>query len=319
LSGAGATFPSPLYEEWFATFQKKFSDIPVAYRAIGSGAGAEALAKQEVDFAASDVPLTDAQLAAYPLKIHHIPTVVGGVVLIYRIDGFARDLRLTRETLAGIYLGKIKRWNDPELKAANRGVELPDRAIAVIHRSDVSGTTYIWTSFLSAVSPEWRSVAGSGASVSWPAGAGAEYNEGVAKKVASTPDSIGYVEFFYALENRLSYALVRNTAGQFVQADLTTLPAAVESLAPGAGDDLRLSIVNAPGKNSYPIAALTWLLVPAHFENPERGRAMTKFLRWMLDTGQKQAGALGYAALPRGISDRAGRLVDQIDRDLEGR
>ena len=224
------------------------------------------------DFAASDAPLTDAQLAALFIRIHYIPSVVGGVVLIYRIDGFARDLRLTPETLAGIYLGRIKRWNAPELKAANRGMELPDRAINVIHRSDESGTTYILTSYLSAVSPEWRTAAGAGTRVRWPAGVAADYNEGVAKKVADTPDSIGYVEFFYALQNRLSYALVRNAAGQFVQADLTTLPAAGENLQPSAGDDLRLSIVNAPGRNAYPIASLSYLLVPDRFDNLQRGK-----------------------------------------------
>ena len=309
LSGAGATFPFPLYQKWISTFEKKFPGIQIAYKPIGSGAGIAELAAKRIDFAASEFPLTDRELASFPVRVRHIPTVVGGVVIIYRLDGLVQDLRLTPDTLAGIYLGKIRRWNDPRLRSINRGLPLPDREITTVHRSDSSGTTFILTSYLSQVNAEWKSAVGAGAVVPWPTGKAGEFSDGVAKQVAATPDSIGYVEFFYALENRVSYALLRNSAGQFVQADLTSLPAAAESLLAGMPDDLRLSLVNAPGKASYPLASLTYLLVPEKFENEEKAKAMAEFLRWLLDTGQKQAGALGYVALPARITEKAVKLV----------
>jgi phosphate ABC transporter phosphate-binding protein len=312
LLGAGATFPYPLYKKWFATFQKGFPGLSIGYRSVGSGAGLDALSKGDVDFAASDIPLTDAEMASYPVKIQHIPSVVGGVVLIYRLDGFPRELRLTPEALAGIYSGKITRWNDRLLRAANRDFELPDREIVVVHRSDRSGTTYIWTSYLSSVSEEWKSSAGAGATVKWPTGLSTEGTEGVAELVAKTPNSIGYVEFFYALAHRLNYASIRNRSGQFVPADLTTLPAAALEAAASSPDDLRISIVNASGKNAYPIAAFTYLLVPAAFKDATEGSAMKQFLAWMLDTGQKQCGALGYAALPAPIDALAKKAAERI-------
>lgn len=312
LLGAGATFPYPLYKKWFATFQKAFPGLTIGYRSVGSGAGLDALSKGEVDFAASDIPLTNGEMAAYQVKIQHIPSVIGGVVLTYRLDGFPRELRLTPEALAGIYSGKITHWNDPLLRAANRDFELPDRKIVVVHRSDRSGTTYIWTSYLSSVSEAWKSSIGVGATVTWPVGISAEGTDGVAELVAKTPDSIGYVEFFYALDHRLNYASIRNRSGQFVQADLTTLPAAALEATPASPDDLRISLVNASGKNAYPIAAFTYLLVPVTFKDATEGAAMKQFLAWMLDTGQKQCGALGYAALPAEIDALAKKAAEQI-------
>ena len=305
LTGAGATFPFPLYEKWFVSFEKKFPGVSIEYRAIGSGAGIEALAKGEVDFAGSDIPLSDAELAALPGKVRMIPAVMGAVVPIYHLDGILDDIRFTPEALAGIYLGRITRWNDPALRSANRGVSLPARNINVVHRGDRSGTTLVWTSFLSKVSPDWKAKAGSGDSVSWPVGASATGNQGVAQMVTGAPDSIGYVEFFYALRDRLSYGLVRNSSGRFVQADLTTIPAAAADFAASIRGDFRVSLVDAPGPSSYPIATFTYLLVPREFQDPQKGKWMNDFVNWMLTHGQKQCAALGYAALPPEIVEKA--------------
>ena len=301
LVGGGATFPFPLYEKWFVAFEKKFPGATIQYRSGGSGYGMEALSKGEIDFAASDVPLSDAQLAGLPGKVRMIPTVMGGVVPIFHLDGVLDDVRFTPEALAGIYLGKITQWNDPVLKAANRGIALPARTIAVLHRSDRSGTTFIWTSYLSDVSKEWKEKVGAGDSVTWPVGAVAEANEGVAKAVAGTPDSIGYVEFIYALQNRLSYGSVRNRSGKFIQADLTSVPAAAADFASSIRGDFRVSILNAPGRDSYPIASFTYLLIP-QIQDPAKRKVMDDFISWMLTSGQRQCAALGYAALPAEIA-----------------
>jgi len=309
LEGAGATFPAPLYQKWIAAFLARSPDFPVGfsinYRAVGSGEGIELLKNGEADFAGTDVPLSNDELSALPRKVVHIPTVVGGVVPIYHLDGSVRDLRFTAQVLAGIYLGKIKRWDDPRIKAANRGVALPGRDIAVVHRSDRSGTTFVWTDYLSKTSPEWRNAAGSGASIAWPAGRGADGNEGVAETVRSTPDSIGYVEYIFALEAHLSYGSVRNSSGRFVRADLNSLPAAALSASFTTPGDLRVSITNAAPARAYPIAAFTYLLVPQKPANQEKAKAMGQFLRWALTSGQKQSAALGYAALPDEIAKRA--------------
>jgi phosphate transport system substrate-binding protein len=305
LTGAGATFPYPLYQKWITSFAEKFQSTAITYRPLGSGAGIEALRKGEVDFAASDAPLSDQQLAAFPRKVRHIPTVVGGVVPIYHLEGQIRDLRFTPEILAGIYLGKIKRWNDPLLKSANRGAGLPARDIVVIHRGDGSGTTYVWTDYLAKVSAEWQSSVGASTQVHWPVGAAADGNEGVAELVAKTPDSIGYVEFIYALQSHLSYGAVRNAAGRFVQADLTSLPAAAATFKPAQPDDLRGSITNAPGAQAYPIAAFTYFVVPEEFGDATKANNMIAFLRWALTSGQKQSASLGYAALPDAVAHQA--------------
>jgi phosphate transport system substrate-binding protein len=309
LTGAGATFPYPLYAKWFAAFEKRFPGAAIEYRAVGSGSGIEALAKGDVDFAGSDIPFTDEQLAALHGKVRMIPTVMGAVVPIYHLTGVLEDIHFTAEALAGIYLGRITRWNDPVLKAANRGVALPARNIVVVHRSDRSGTTFIWTNYLSKTSSDWKATVGSGDTVRWPIGSSSEGNEGVAGAVSNTPDSIGYVEFIYALQNRLSYGSVRNSAGRFVQADLTSVPAAAADFIASIRDDFRVSIINAPGRNSYPIAAFTYLLVPQEFRDPVKEKLMNNFLAWMLTSGQNQCAALGYAALPREIAEKAQRLV----------
>ena len=305
LTGAGATFPALLYEKWIAAFQQKFPGTAVTYRAIGSGAGAEALRKAEVDFAASDAPLPDKELAAFPAKIRHIPTTVGGVVPVYHLEGQVRDLRFTPEILAGIYLGKIKRWDDPLLRTANRNATLPPRAIVVIHRSDASGTTYIWTDYLSKVSPEWKAAVGAGTEVRWPAGIAAQYNEGMADSVAKTPDSLGYVEFIYALQAHLSYGEVRNEAGRFVQADLASLATAAATFQPPSPGDFRTSVTNAHGANAYPIASFTYFLVPEKFSDPPKAKIMRQFLEWTLTSGQKQSASLGFVPLPDAVAKQA--------------
>jgi phosphate transport system substrate-binding protein len=305
LAGAGATFPYPLYQKWIAAFSQKFPGATITYRAVGSGLGIEALRTGEADFAASDAPLSDRQMAELGKSVRHIPTVVGAVVPIYHLEGPARDLRFTPEILAGIYLGKIKRWDDACLRAVNRGVPLPADEIVAVHRSDGSGTTYIWTDYLSKVSAEWRSSFGAAADVRWPGGVPAAGNEGVAELVRKTPGSIGYVEFIYAVEGHLSYGAVRNAPGHFVQADLNSLPAAAaEFKAPQTGD-LRASITNAGGPHAYPIASFTYFLVPEHFADAAKARLMAEFLRWSLTSGQKQSAALGYAALPEEVAKQA--------------
>lgn len=312
LIGAGATFPAPLYEKWILTFGEKFPARKVAYRAIGSSAGMEALRKGEVDFAATDAPVSDEQLAEFPQKIQHVPMVVGGVVPIYHVEGPVGDLHFTPEILAGIYLGKIKRWDDPLLKSANRGVTLPEHEITVVHRADGSGTTYIWTDYLSKVSAQWRASIHPAKEVRWPVGVGATGNEGVAELVAKTPDSVGYVEFIYALETHLSYGAVRNAAGKFVQADLNSLAAAAATFKPSEAGDLRNSITNAAGAQAYPIAAFTYFLIPEKFSGPAKAQSMTDFLRWALTFGQKECASLGYAALPDVVARQALEIVGEL-------
>jgi phosphate transport system substrate-binding protein len=307
LVGAGATFPYPLYLKWIAGFGEKFPGRTIDYRPIGSGAGIEALRRGDVDFAATDAPLSEQQIAAFPQKVRQIPTVVGGVVPIYHVDGEVRDLRLTPEMLTGIYLGRITRWNDPRLKAAGGGIALPGREITVVHRSDSSGTTYVWTDYLSKVSPEWQSSVGSATEVAWPAGVGAVGNEGVAARVGETRDSIGYVEFIYALRQHLSYGAVRNASGRFVYADLDSLPAAAKgfSFMPLRPGELRASITNARDARAYPIAAFTYFIVPETFADMAKARLMSQFLQWTLTVGQKESAALGYAALPGPVAKQA--------------
>jgi phosphate transport system substrate-binding protein len=303
IAGAGATFPSPLYQKWIGAFLQRHPGPRIEYRPIGSGAGVQLLKGGEVDFAASDAPLTDEEMNAFPAKVVHIPTVVGGVVPIYHLEGLVRDIRFTPQTLAAIYAGTIKRWDDPALKSANRGVALPARGIVVVHRSDASGTSYVWTDYLSKLSDAWRSSVGSGTNVKWPAGMGAAGNEGVADLVRSTPDSIGYVEFIYALQAHLSYGAIRNSSGRFVQADLNSLSAAAASFH--SGGDLRTSITNASSPRAYPVASFTYLLIPEKTGNPQKASVMLEFLRWALTSGQKQSAALGYAPLPNDVARQA--------------
>jgi phosphate transport system substrate-binding protein len=309
ITGAGATFPAPLYQNWIAAFERKFPGMTVIYRPIGSGAGAEALRKGEVDFAASDAPLTGEERAAFPDKVRHIPTTVGGVVPVYHVEGQVLDLRFTPQILAGIWLGKIRRWNDPLLRAANREASLPNREIVVVHRSDASGTTYIWTDYLSKVSAEWKTGVGTGTAVRWPRGIGAEGNEGVAGVVTKTADSIGYVEFIYALQFHLSYGAVRNASGRFVQAGIASLAAAAATFQPTREGELGGSVTNAAGSGVYPIAAFTYFLVPEKFAGPGKQDLMTEFVRWALTSGQKQSASLGYVALPDAVAKQALAII----------
>lgn len=311
LKGAGATFPAPLYKKWFELFEERNPGVTITYDAVGSGAGIERLATGATDFGASDMPLSDQALAGAHRRFLQIPVALGAVVPIYNVPRLSGEIRFTPEILAGIYLGKIKKWNDPLIQAANRSASLPDADISVIHRSDGSGTTFVWTDYLSKVSPEWRVSIGAGLSVHWPVGNGAAYNEGVASAVRQTPNSIGYVEFIYAVQHEFNFAAVRNPAGRFIRADISSVTAAVQD----AGDslhDLRLSLTNSPGNAAYPIASFTWLLLPGQSEDKIKRAALLDLVRWMLTSGQKSSSALGYAPLPPEFAKRALESLDAV-------
>jgi phosphate transport system substrate-binding protein len=312
MVGAGATFPAPLYTKWFATFAEQRQDFLIRYEGGGSEAGIRRFRDGTADFAASDMPLDEAQLSALGRPVLQLPGTLGAVVPIYRLDGVAGDLRLTPEALAGIFLGRVKRWNDPLIQSTNRNLRLPDREIAVVHRSDGSGTTFIWTDYLSKVSPEWKAVAGNGTSIQWPVGSAEAGNEGVALRVRTTPDSIGYVEFIYALFNRLSYAQVRNPAGRFIDAGLDSIAAAAGNSARNLPASFQISLTNAPGRKSYPIAAFTYLLIPARAGDPKKNAFMRELLAWILTSGQRQAAGLGYVSIPQAIIAREQKAVASL-------
>jgi len=299
INGAGATFPYPIYSKWFDEYQKAHPDVRINYQSIGSGGGIKQLSAQTVFFGASDGPMTDAQLQAAPGAILHFPTVLGGVVPVYNVTGVTQALRFNGSVLADIYLGKITKWNDAAIVALNPGVKLPADDIAVVHRSDGSGTTYIFCDFLSKVSPDYKQKVGVSTSVNWPAGVGAKGNEGVSGLVRQTPGAIGYVELIYALQNKMSYGSVQNKAGQFVTASLDSVTAAAAGAA--MPDDFRVSITNADGAAAYPIASFTWLLLYEHPKDAARGKAMVDFLKWALTDGQRFAPSLGYAPLPQPV------------------
>jgi len=303
LHGAGATFPAPLYQKWFQTFQQQRPNNHLIYDGLGSEEGIRELAEGKVDFAASDMPLPDERMGQPGMKFQHFATVLGGVVPVYNLAGVSRPLNFTPEVLAEIYLGKITRWNDPKIRASNPGVRLPDSGIVVVRRSDGSGTTFVWSDFLSKVSPEWESAVGRGSELKWPVGQGAERSEGVAVAVKDTPNSIGYVEMVFALQHELSFGAVRNPAGVFVRADITSVTAAAVGGEANMGADFRVSITNAPGAGAYPIASFTWLLLPENRGGIQKV-ALNALLRWILTDGQKQCSELGYAPLPRGLANR---------------
>ncbi len=301
LSGAGSTFAAPLYQVWIQSFEERHSGVHATYQAVGSESGIRQLEEGKVDFAASDVPVSDGQMASMPVKFRQYATVLGGVVPAYNLAGIGRDLRFTPEVLAEMYLGRIAKWNDPKLRALNGSASLPDEPIVVLHRSDGSGTTYAWTGFLGRNSAEWKSRVGSGMRVAWPAGEGVEGNEGVAAKVAATPGAIGYVELTYAIRHELSFGQVRNAAGKFVEADLATLNAAAQAASPTG--DLRAPPLTAQAGDAYPIATFTWILMPVS-DDAGKGAALKDLLRWMLTSGQKECSALGYLPLPRSLAAR---------------
>ena len=301
INGAGATFPNPIYSKWFDEYQKTHTNVRINYQSIGSGGGIKQLSAQTVFFGASDMPMTDEQLKTAPGPILHFPTVAGGVVPIYNVEGVMQPLRFTGGVLADIYLGKIKKWNDAAIAKINPGVKLPVADIAVVHRSDGSGTTFIWCDFLSKVSAEYKQKIGASTSVNWPAGVGAKGNEGVSGLVKQTPGAIGYVELIYATHNNISFGSVQNKAGQFVAASLQSVTAAAAGVT--MPDDFRVSITNAPGKGVYPISSFTWILLYENAKDKAQAKTMVDFMKWALTDGQKFAGEMGYAPIPKNVVD----------------
>jgi phosphate transport system substrate-binding protein len=316
INGAGATFPYPIYSKWFDTYHLKFSNIQFNYQSVGSGAGIKQVTEGTVDFGASDGPMNDDQLKAFQDKhgfpILHFPTVLGAAVPTYNISGVTTSLNFTPEALAGIFLGKITKWNDPAIAGANKGVNLPAADIVVVHRSDGSGTSYIWTDYLSKVSDEWKTKVGKGTSVNWPVGLGGKGNEGVTGLVKQTPNAMGYVELIYAAQNNIPYGAVKNAEGTFVKADLASVTAAAASVSKEMPDDFRVSITNAAGKATYPISSFTWLLIPSKISDASKRDAIKGFLNWMIADGQNSVEALSYAKLPKEVAEKEKKAIDKV-------
>src|SRR6476660_5411680 len=309
INGAGATFPYPIYSKWFDEYAKVDPSVRFNYQSIGSGGGQKQILAQTVDFGASDGPMSDDNLSKAPGKILHIPTVAGAVVMTYNVPGNPA-LKLDGETIADIFLGKIKKWNNPKIAATNPGVKLPDNEIVVVHRSDGSGTTFIFTDYLSKVSAEWKQKAGNNTSVNWPTGIGGKGNEGVSGQVKQTPGTIGYVELIYALQNKMQYAELKNAAGGFVKPTIESVTAALATAE--IPDDFRFSMTNAPGNEAYPIAGATWLLVYQQQKNPAKGKKLVEFLKWAAKDGEKMAKDLDYAPLPENVQERVLKEVNEI-------
>jgi phosphate transport system substrate-binding protein len=311
LNGAGATFPYPMYSKWFNEYHNQHPDIEINYQSIGSGGGIRQVTAGTVDFGASDGPMTDEQLASVKFKILHLPTVLGSVVPAYNIPGFKGELKFTPDVIAGIYLGKITSWNDPAIAKANPDAKLPGQGIIVVHRSDGSGTTYVWSDYLSKVSPEWNTSVGKGTSVKWPTGLGAKGNEGVAGMIRQMDGAFGYVELIYAVQNNITYGTVKNASGNFVKASLDSTTAAAASMK-AMPADFRVSITNAPGKDSYPISSFTWLLVPVEWKDKAKEKVFVDFLTWMLEKGQSMTAELNYAPLPDGVKQKERDAIKTI-------
>jgi phosphate transport system substrate-binding protein len=309
INGAGATFPYPIYSKWFDEYAKVDPSVRFNYQSIGSGGGQKQIMAQTVDFGASDGPMSNENLAKAPGKILHIPTVAGAVVISYNLPGNPA-VKFDGQTIADIYLGKITKWNDPRIAALNPGTKLPDNDIVVVHRSDGSGTTFIFTDYLSKVSPEWKQKAGNNTSVSWPTGLGGKGNEGVSGQVKQTPGAIGYVELIYALQNKMSFADMKNAAGQVVKPSLESVTAALSTAE--IPDDFRFSMTNAPGSDAYPIAGATWLLVYQQQKDPAKGKKLVEFLKWSLTKGEQMAKDLNYAPLPDDFQQRLLKRIDEI-------
>ncbi len=300
LNGAGATFPNPMYQKWFSDYHRQHPDAQINYQSLGSGAGIQQLKSGLVDFGASDMPLNDDLLRQMPKPILQLPTVLGAVVPAYNVSGVSAEIKFTPQALAGIYLGQITKWNDKALTEVNPGVSLPDKPIIVVHRSDGSGTTFVFTDYLSKVSPEWKARVGSNTAVKWPVGLGGKGNEGVAGMVRQMDGAIGYVELIYALQNKMNYGPVKNAAGNFVKGSLNSTTAAAASVK-NMPADFRVSITNPSGKEAYPIASFTYLLVPTQWQDKNKKNAMVNFLTWMLNSGQSMAQQLNYAPLPKAV------------------
>jgi len=312
INATGATFPAPIYQKWFEAYHAAHSNLQVNYQPLGSGAGIAQLTAGTVDFGASDMPMTDDMIAKLKVKPLHFPTVIGAVVPTYNIPGVSGELKFTQKALVGIYMGTITKWNDPEIANANTGVKLPADDIIVVHRSEGSGTSFIFTDFLSKVSPEWKSKVGAAASPNWPAGLGGKGNDGVMGLVKQTPDSIGYVELIYALSQKIPYGSVQNAAGKFLKADLAGVTAAAAGAAKIMPDDFRVSITNAPGAGSYPISSFTWLLIPSQFQDAAKREAIKGFLNWMLADGQNYNEGLSYAKLPAAVIAKEKKQIAMI-------
>lgn len=311
LNGAGATFPAPIYSKWFSEYHKMHADVQVNYQPIGSGGGIRQVTAGTVDFGASDMPMTDKQLQESSIKILNIPTVLGAVVPAYNIPGVPGEVKFTPEALAGIFLGKVTKWNDKAITSANPGLNFPAKDIIVVHRADGSGTSFIFTDYLSKVSPDWKSQVGSDTAVKWPTGMGEKGNEGVAGRVRQLPGAIGYIELIYAVQNNIPYGSVRNSAGTFIKASLASVTAAAAS-APKMPDDFRVSITNAPGKDAYPISSFTWLLIPAQSKDAAKGKILHDFLDWMVGDGQKLTSPLDFAPLPANVAAKVKEAIKQV-------
>ena len=309
INGAGATFPYPIYSKWFDAYTKVDPSVRFNYQSIGSGGGQKQILAQTVDFGASDGPMSDENLAKAPGKLLHIPTVAGADVVAYNLPGNPA-LKFDADTIAGIFLGRITKWSDPKIAATNPGVSFPDRDIVVVHRSDGSGTTYIWTDYLSKISSEWKSKVGTNTSVNWPTGIGGKGNEGVAGQIKQTPGALGYVELIYAVQNKMPYAEVKNAAGNFVKATLESITAALATAE--IPDDFRFSITNAPGKDAYPVCGATWLLVYQQQKDPAKGKKLVEFLKWAEKDGEQMAKDLEYAPLPENLQQRVLKRIDEI-------
>ncbi len=307
LTGAGATFPYPIYSKWFSEYSAAHPGVEINYQSIGSGGGIRQVTAGLVDFGASDGPMTDEQLAASKVKLIHIPTVLGAVVPVFNVPGVG-DIKFSGDVLADIYLGKITMWNDARVAKDNPGVKLPDQKIIVVHRSDGSGTTYIWTDYLSKVSSDWGNGPGKGTSPSWPVGVGGKGNEGVAGLVRQLPGAIGYVELIYALQNKISFGEVKNAAGNWERASIAGVTEAAASVKQIPAD-YRVSITNAPGKDAYPISSFTWLLIPVHSTDPAKGKVIKDMLSWIINSGENEVTALSYAPLPKAVADRVLKTV----------
>lgn len=312
LNAAGATFPYPIYSKWFDVYHQKDPNVQINYQSIGSGGGIRQLLAGTVDFGASDGPMSDDQLKEAKFKILHFPTVLGAVIPVYNVSGVSGELNFTQKALAGIYLGTITKWNDPEIAKANSGVNLPATDIVVVHRADGSGTSYIFTDFLSKVSDDWKNKVGKGTSVQWPVGLGGKGNEGVAGLVKQTPGSVGYVELIYAVQNGITFGKVQNASGKFVKADLAGVTAAAAAAAKDIPDDFRVSITNEPGPTVYPISSFTWLLIPAQISDTTKRDAIKGFLKWMLTEGQGYNEGLAYARLPKPVIEKELKAISLI-------
>ncbi len=312
VTGAGATFPNPIYSKWVSEYGKLHPNVEINYQSIGSGGGIRQLTAQTVFFGASDAPMTDEQIAQAPGKILHFPTVLGAVVPVYNVAGEPASLKFTGPILADIFLGKIKKWNDPAIANINAGVKLPNADITVVHRSDGSGTSFIFTDYLGKVSPEWKQKVGVNASVNWPVGVGGKGNEGVAGLVKQSPNSIGYVELVYALQNKIAYGSMQNQTGEFVAATTDSVTGAAAAAAANMPKDFRVSITNPSGPGAYPISSFTWILLYEDAKDKNQAKVMADFMRWALADGQKFAPELGYAVVPQNVVQMELEQLNQV-------